>query len=183
VKTGDDVALAGSAQFAPAPGMDIVGSAAWDGANKATVVKVDAGIGEIPMLPEASAKLAFRSFDPLFNPIYRDDRKDEDTGEDVSTMVDYSGKWVNFMTPLNQAKVFYINTDLIIDEYDIDFSPKLIENKRAFFQALGKLNVDRTISTIYYIDGEKVMKTKRHPSYSFLRNPKHYIFSGKYDHY
>jgi len=75
VKTGDDIALAGTAQFAPAPGLDVIGSAAWDGANKATVAKVEAGIGEIPMLPEASAKVAFRSFDPLFNPVYRDDRK------------------------------------------------------------------------------------------------------------
>jgi len=92
VKTGDDVALAGSAEFAPMPGMDIIGSAAWDGANKATVAKVEAGIGEIPMLPEASAKVAFRSFDPLFNPIYRDDRKDEDTDEDINVVDLNAGK-------------------------------------------------------------------------------------------
>lgn len=124
----------------------------------------------------------FISYTPEFYVGYRN-IESTGSGEAYQLGGDYSGKWVNFMTPLNQAKVFYINTDLIIDEYNIDFSPKLIENKRAFFQALGKLNVDRTISTIYYIDGEKVMKTKRHPSYSFLRNPKHYIFSGKYDHY
>ena len=122
----------------------------------------------------------FISYTPEF---YVEYRNMESTGASHLGGVDYWGRWVTFMTPLNQAKIFDINTDLIIDEYNIDFSPKLIENKRAFFQALGKLNVDRTISTIYYIDGEKVMKTKRHPSYSFLRNPKHYIFSGKYDHY
>ena len=122
------------------------------------------------------------SYSPEFYVGYRN-IESTGSGEAYQLGGDYSGKWVNFMTPLNQAKVFYINTDLIIDEYNVAFSPKLIESKRAFFQALGKLNVDRTISTIYYIDGEKVMKTKRHPSYSFLRNPKHYIFSGKYDHY
>ena len=47
VKTGNDIALAGSAQIAPAPGLDIVGSAAWDGANRATVAKVEAGIGAV----------------------------------------------------------------------------------------------------------------------------------------
>ncbi|HHX26680.1 MAG TPA: hypothetical protein GX721_08425 [Firmicutes bacterium] len=92
VKTGDDMALAGTAQFAPAPGLDVIGSAAWDGANKATVAKVEAGIGEIPMLPEASAKVAFRSFDPLFNPVYRDDRKDKDTGEDINVVDINAGK-------------------------------------------------------------------------------------------
>lgn len=92
VKTGDDIALAGSVGFAPMPGVDIVGSAAWDGANKATVAKVEAGIGEIPMLPEASAKAAFRSFDPLFNPVYRDDRKDEETDEDINVVDINAGK-------------------------------------------------------------------------------------------
>ncbi|HXL04694.1 MAG TPA: hypothetical protein PLH34_07825 [Bacillota bacterium] len=92
VKTGDDVALAGSAEFAPVPGVDIIGSAAWDGANKATIVKAEAGIGELPMLPEARGKVGFRSFDPLFNPIYRDDRKDEDTGEDINVVDMNAGK-------------------------------------------------------------------------------------------
>jgi hypothetical protein len=92
LKTGDDIALAGSAEFAPVSGMDIIGSAAWDGANKATVAKVEAGIGEIPMLPEVSARVAVRSFDPLFNPIYRDDRKDDDTDEDINVVDLNAGK-------------------------------------------------------------------------------------------
>lgn len=92
VKTGNDIALAGSAQIAPAPGLDIVGSAAWDGANRATVAKVEAGIGELPMLPEASAKVSFRSFDPLFDPIYRDDSIDKDTDKDISIVDINAGK-------------------------------------------------------------------------------------------
>ncbi|HHV39734.1 MAG TPA: hypothetical protein GXX70_09680, partial [Tepidimicrobium sp.] len=92
VKTGDDIAVAGNAEFAPTPGVDIVGSTAWDGATKATVAKVEAGIGEIPMLPEAAAKVAFRSFDPQFNPVYRDDRKDKDTDEDINVVDMNAGK-------------------------------------------------------------------------------------------
>ena len=122
------------------------------------------------------------SYSPEFYVGYRN-IESTGSGEAYQLGGDYSGKWVNFMTPLNQAKVFYINTDLIIDEYNIDFSPKLIENKRAFFQALGKLNVDRTISTIYYIDGKEVKRDSRHPRYFLLNDPDFYIFSGKYDDY
>ena len=121
----------------------------------------------------------FISYTPEFYVGYRN-IESTGSGEAYQLGGDYSGKWVNFMTPLNQAKVFYINTDLIIDEYNIDFSPKLIENKRAFFQALGKLNVDRTISTIYYIDGKEVKKTSNHPAYDYLEKPSIYIYGKKY---
>ncbi|MDK2931466.1 MAG: hypothetical protein PWR07_1597 [Bacillota bacterium] len=91
LKTGDDMALAGTVQFAPVPGVDLTGAAAWDGANEASAVKVEAGIGEIPMLPDVSAKLGFRNFDPKFNPLYRDDRKDDD-GNDINVVDLNAGK-------------------------------------------------------------------------------------------
>ncbi|NLG78741.1 MAG: hypothetical protein GX492_02790 [Firmicutes bacterium] len=91
LKTGDDMALAGTVQFAPVPGVDLTGAAAWDGANEASAVKVEAGIGEIPMLPGVSAKLGFRNFDPKFNPLYRDDRKDDD-GNDINVVDLNAGK-------------------------------------------------------------------------------------------
>ncbi|MGE5572190.1 MAG: hypothetical protein ACM3ZU_04105 [Bacteroidota bacterium] len=91
VKTDSDIALAGSAQFAPVPGVDLTGAAAWDGANEASAVKAEAGIGEIPMLPGVSAKLGFRNFDPKFNPLYRDDSKDED-GNDINIVDLNAGK-------------------------------------------------------------------------------------------
>lgn len=91
LKTGDDMALAGTVQFAPVPGVDLTGAAAWDGANEASAVKVEAGIAEIPMLPGVSAKLGFRNFDPKFNPLYRDDRKDED-GNDINVVDLNAGK-------------------------------------------------------------------------------------------
>lgn len=91
LKTGDDMALAGTVQFAPVPGVDLTGAAAWDGANEASAVKVEAGIAEIPMLPDVSAKLGFRNFDPKFNPLYRDDRKDDD-GNDINVVDLNAGK-------------------------------------------------------------------------------------------
>ena len=91
LKTGDGIALAGAAQFAPVPGIDVTGAAAWDGANEASVVKAETGIGEIPMLPGVSAVLGFRNFDPKFNPIYRDDSKDDD-GNDINVVDLNAGK-------------------------------------------------------------------------------------------
>ena len=44
------------------------------------------------MLPEASAKVSFRSFDPLFDPIYRDDSIDKDTDKDISIVDINAGK-------------------------------------------------------------------------------------------
>ncbi|HHV42443.1 MAG TPA: hypothetical protein GXX72_06335, partial [Clostridiaceae bacterium] len=122
------------------------------------------------------------SYSPEFYVGYRN-IESTGVGEAYQLGGDYSGKWVNFMTPLNQAKRFNLYTELIVDEYNINFSPKLIEKKRAFFQALGKLNVDRTISTIYYIDGKEVKRDSRHPRYFMLNDPDFYIFSGKYDDY
>ncbi|MCR4401951.1 MAG: hypothetical protein NUW12_04100 [Firmicutes bacterium] len=91
VKTGDDIALAGTVRFAPVPGLDLTGAAAWDGSNEAAVVKAEAGIAELPVLPGVSAKLGVRDFDPKFNPIYRDDRKDDD-GNDINVVDLNAGK-------------------------------------------------------------------------------------------
>ncbi|MGE5572405.1 MAG: hypothetical protein ACM3ZU_05200 [Bacteroidota bacterium] len=90
LKTGDDIALAGTVHVAPAPGLDLTGAAAWDGANEASVVKAEAGIAEIPMLPGVSAKLGVRDFDPKFNPIYRDDSQDD--GNDINVVDLNAGK-------------------------------------------------------------------------------------------
>lgn len=91
LKAGNDVALVGGAQFAPMPGVDVAGMAAWDGANEASAVKAEAGIGAIPGLPEVSAKLGYRNLDPKFNPIYRDDSKDDD-GNDINIVDLNAGK-------------------------------------------------------------------------------------------
>jgi|GEM_PF-589917 len=91
LRTGKDIALAGSVQLAPLPGLDLVGAAAWDGANEASAVKAEAGIAQLPMLPGVSAKLGFRNFDPKFNPLYRDDSQDED-GNDINVVDLNAGK-------------------------------------------------------------------------------------------
>ena len=124
----------------------------------------------------------FISYTPEFYIVYEDIEKTV-PGEGYQLGSSASGKWIDFMTPIKWDNVFYLNTDLIIDEYDIDFSPKLIENKRAFFQDLGKFGVDRAISTIYYIDGKEINRDSRRPRYSILNNPDFYIFRGKHDDY
>ncbi|MFZ5923971.1 MAG: hypothetical protein ACOYW4_01865 [Bacillota bacterium] len=91
LKVGGDMALVGGAQFAPMPGVDVAGTAAWDGANQALAVKAEAGIGAVPGLPGVSAKLGYRNFDPKFNPIYRDDSKD-DAGNDINVVDLNAGK-------------------------------------------------------------------------------------------
>ncbi|MEW6228756.1 MAG: hypothetical protein AB1700_11845, partial [Bacillota bacterium] len=91
LKAGDDVALVGGAQFAPMPGVDVAGTAAWDGANQASAVKAEAGIGAVPGLPGVSAKLGYRNFDPKFDPIYRDDSQDGD-GNDINVVDLNAGK-------------------------------------------------------------------------------------------
>lgn len=91
VKAGDALALVGSAQFAPVPGVDVAGTAAWDGANQASAVKAEAGIGAVPGLPGVSAKVGYRNFDPKFNPIYRDDSKDA-AGKDINVVDLNAGK-------------------------------------------------------------------------------------------
>ncbi len=91
VKTGDAMAGVVGAHFALMPGVDVIGTAAWDGANQASAMKAEAGIGAIPGFPEASAKLGYRNFDPKFNPPYRDDSKDDDD-KDINVVDLNAGK-------------------------------------------------------------------------------------------